>query len=44
MCMGMGNAGFPSPHGIPMGMGTKFLKTMGMGRIWDGYGTDMGIA
>ena len=32
MCMGMGNARFPSLRRIPIGMGTKLLKLIGMRR------------
>ena len=34
MCIGMGNAGFPSLPWDSHGMGTELLKLMGMGREW----------
>ena len=43
MCMGMENAGYShSFRGIPMGMGTKLHKLMGMGREWEIAQMEMG--
>ena len=32
---GNGKCRIPIPHGIPMGVGTKLHKLMGMGREWE---------
>ena len=40
MCMGMRNAGFPFPRGIPMRMETKLRKLIGMGQKWAGISSD----